>query len=114
MIIVLSHSGIEIDKQIAEEAGPDIDVIVGGHSHTYMYSGNRSDTKSPETPAESYPLVVTQRDTNHKVIIVQAGAYSRYVGRLTVFFNEKGEPMWWEGNPVYLDHDVPKGEVQCT
>lgn len=38
IIIGLGHSGIEIDKIIAEEV-EDIDVIVGGHSHTFLYSG---------------------------------------------------------------------------
>lgn len=108
VILVLSHSGIDIDKKIAEEAGPNIDVIVGGHSHTYMFHGN--DSKSPDVPLETYPLVVTQNSTGHKVLIVQAGAYAKYVGVLTVQFDDQGEPVRWEGNPVYLEHDIPQGE----
>lgn len=42
IIIVLSHCGIETDRVIAAEGGPNIDVIVGGHSHTFLYSGNNS------------------------------------------------------------------------
>jgi len=38
IIICLSHSGIEKDKIIAKEV-EDIDIIVGGHSHTFLYSG---------------------------------------------------------------------------
>lgn len=38
IIICLSHSGIEKDKVIAREV-EDIDIIVGGHSHTFLYSG---------------------------------------------------------------------------
>jgi len=38
IIIGLGHSGIEVDKIIAKEV-EDIDLIVGGHSHTLLYSG---------------------------------------------------------------------------
>lgn len=38
IIIGLGHSGIEMDKVIAREV-EDIDLIVGGHSHTFLYSG---------------------------------------------------------------------------
>jgi len=38
IIIGLGHSGIEKDKIIAKEV-EDIDIIVGGHSHTFLYSG---------------------------------------------------------------------------
>lgn len=37
IIIALGHSGIEKDVTIAKEVD-DIDVIVGGHSHTFLYS----------------------------------------------------------------------------
>lgn len=38
IIIGLGHSGIEKDKEIAREV-EDIDLIVGGHSHTFLYTG---------------------------------------------------------------------------
>lgn len=37
--IVLSHSGYEIDKQIAENASKRISLIVGAHSHSFLYTG---------------------------------------------------------------------------
>jgi len=40
IIICLSHSGIEKDKEIAKEV-EDIDIVVGGHSHTFLYSGKQ-------------------------------------------------------------------------
>ncbi len=58
-IIVLSHVGLEDDKQIAQEI-PGIDVIVGGHSHT----------------AVTAPVVVG------RTIIVQAGCYGHFLGVL--------------------------------
>lgn len=61
LVIVLSHSGLEADKEMAEEI-PGIDVIVGGHSHT----------------AVTDPVVVG------KTIIVQAGCYGLYLGALNL------------------------------
>lgn len=38
ILIVLSHCGLDIDRIIAANC-PDIDIIVGGHSHTFLYTG---------------------------------------------------------------------------
>ena len=38
IIIGLSHSGYLIDKKVAAEVD-GIDIIVGGHSHTFLYTG---------------------------------------------------------------------------
>ena len=38
VIIALGHSGFPTDKLIAEKV-PDVDVVVGGHSNTFLHSG---------------------------------------------------------------------------
>lgn len=38
IIIALGHSGVDRDQEIAK-AIPDLDVVVGGHSHTLLYKG---------------------------------------------------------------------------
>ena len=38
ILIAVGHSGIEKDKEIAAGV-EDIDVVVGGHSNTFLYSG---------------------------------------------------------------------------
>lgn len=38
IIIGLSHAGYRMDQLVAAEV-PYIDVIVGGHSHTFLYNG---------------------------------------------------------------------------
>ena len=40
IIIALGHSGIEKDIEIANEV-PLIDVVVGGHSDTFLYKGKQ-------------------------------------------------------------------------
>lgn len=58
VIIVLSHSGVEFDKELASKFHKDVDIIVGGHSHTPLFK----------------PVV------HDGVMIVQAGSYSRWLG----------------------------------
>lgn len=90
IIVVLSHCGIDADLQIARN-NSKIDVIVGGHSHTTMYNG---DAPGIDLPKYEYPVVVEQ-NSGHKVLIVQASAFAKYVGNLTVYFNELGEAIQW-------------------
>jgi 5'-nucleotidase/UDP-sugar diphosphatase len=60
LIVLLSHSGINNDSIFASKFYKDIDVIVGGHSHTPLFK----------------PFVV------NGVLIVQAGSYARWLGKL--------------------------------
>lgn len=106
IIIVLSHCGLDVDYKIARYAGPDVDVIVGGHSHTFMYTGEN--VPGPDEPRDNYPVVVTHED-GHRVLIVQASAYIKYVGDLTVYFDDDGRVVSWEGAPIFLDSDVEQG-----
>lgn len=38
-IIALGHSGFEMDKLIAQKVR-GVDVVVGGHTNTFLYTGN--------------------------------------------------------------------------
>lgn len=71
------------DRRIAEEC-KDVDIVVGGHSHTFLYSGTQPNS---EVPAGPYPTVVTRADGT-KVPVVQAYAYTKYLGymKLSVSF----------------------------
>lgn len=109
IVIVLSHCGLDVDYIIAKNAGPDVDVIVGGHSHTFMYTNKSGEhPPGPDTPQDKYPAVVTH-DDGHKVLIVQASAYLKYVGDITVYFDRKGRVVSWEGAPIFLDTNIVQG-----
>ncbi|XP_062541985.1 apyrase-like [Armigeres subalbatus] len=103
IIVVISHCGFDVDKTIAEYAGPEVDIIVGGHSHTFLYSGENPNI--PDVPQGEYPTVVTQ-ENGHKVLVVQASAFTKLVGDIVLFFDENGIIQRWEGNPIYLGADV--------
>ncbi|XP_053681193.1 apyrase-like [Anopheles nili] len=102
IIVVLSHCGFTEDRRIAREC-PDVDVVVGGHSHTLLHTGDASDF--PDVPTDNYPFVVEQ-PTGRRVLIVQAGSFTKYLGHLVVYFDENGEAMRWEGNTDYLDAKI--------
>lgn len=91
-IIVLSHSGYSIDQRVAAET-TGVDVIVGGHSNTLL-------SNTDENAAGPYPTMVGN------TAIVQAYAYGKYVGELTVSFNDAGEVVEAAGNPVLVNADI--------
>lgn len=101
IIIGLSHSGLDVDHEVAA-AVPDLDIIVGGHSHSFLFTGKPPST---DLPVDNYPVIVEQSG-GRKVLIVQAYAFSKYVGNITVWFDHKGEYVRWEGRPILLDNTV--------
>lgn len=102
IIIVLSHCGLVIDREMAQKSDGLLDVIVGGHSHSLLYKG--SPVPGPDNPVDTYPIVYTQN--NHKTLIVQASAYTKYLGDLTVYFDEEGEIQEYEGNTIFMDTSI--------
>ncbi|KAL4713020.1 hypothetical protein ACJJTC_014654 [Scirpophaga incertulas] len=102
IIIVLSHCGLEVDREIAMKGGPHIDIIVGGHSHSLLYNGEPINTAF--RPQGTYPIEIQQESGT--VLIVQAAAHSMYLGEIKLFFDESGKLVKWEGNPHYLGNDV--------
>ncbi len=84
-IIALTHVGYTRDKEIAA-AVPGIDAVVGGHSHTLL---SASDPKR----SGPYPTWVTRGDGD-LVPVVQAYAYSKYVGHLELTFDDAGKLVY--------------------
>lgn len=77
IIIGLGHSGYFVDQMIARDC-PLIDVVVGAHTHTFLYSGTPPDSDEPYGP---YPTIVQQK-SGKQVPVVTAYAYSKYMGKL--------------------------------
>jgi len=96
-IVLLSHVGYVKDQEIAA-AVDGIDVIVGGHSHTLL---SNTDDKA----AGPYPTMV-KNPAGKDVPIVQAYAYSKYLGDLTVVFDDAGVVKTATGEPKLLDASV--------
>jgi 5'-nucleotidase / UDP-sugar diphosphatase len=97
MIIALTHVGYARDIEIAA-AVPGIDAVVGGHSHTYL-SATDPARKGP------YPTWVSQ-EGGTLVPVVQAYAYSKYLGHLELTFDDAGKLKYAGGNTLVLDASV--------
>ncbi|MCV6825184.1 MULTISPECIES: bifunctional metallophosphatase/5'-nucleotidase [Halocynthiibacter] len=91
-IIVLSHSGYNIDQKVAAET-TGVDVIVGGHTNTLLSNTN----DRAEGP---YPTMVGN------TAIVSAYAYGKFLGELNVTFNDAGEIVEAVGEPLLNDASV--------
>jgi len=97
IIIAVNHVGLPRDEAIAA-ATTGIDAIIGGHSHTYMSS-------SDEEADAPYPIFVTN-PAGIDVPIVQAYAYSKYLGVLELTFDDDGRAIFAEGDTMLLDASV--------
>ncbi|MEM9787337.1 MAG: 5'-nucleotidase C-terminal domain-containing protein, partial [Pseudomonadota bacterium] len=91
--IALTHVGVNKDMMIAEEVD-GLDAVVGGHSHTLF--------SNIEEGALAYPTMVGD------VPVVQAYAYSKYVGHLTLEFDDAGNVTSATGDTILLDASVPE------
>ena len=95
-IIVLSHIGYGVDQDLAR-AVPGIDVIVGGHSHTFLGDVPRS--------AGPYPTLVKNPD-GVDVPVVTAGQYGKVLGELKVSWDDDGNVTAVTGAPILLDASI--------
>lgn len=94
---------MEIDRDIAKFGGSDIDIIVGGHSHSFLYSG--VNPPGPDRVVDNYPIVEMQ-ENGHKVLIIQASAYTKYLGDITLYFNDDGIIQQYDGKPIFMEHSI--------
>lgn len=101
-IIALTHVGLNRDKEIAA-AVPGLDAVVGGHSHTLL--------SNTVEGAQPYPTMVKGPD-GKDVPVVQAYAYSKYVGDLALTFDDDGNVISAGGDTIVLDSSVePDAEI---
>src|SRR5690606_34943496 len=104
-IILVTHIGLDADLEVAQNT-TGIDIIVGGHSHTLF--GNAYVASEAE-----YPVETTNAD-GETVIIVQAGSYNTYLGRLDVEFDADGVLTSWGGDTIFLSRYIaPDPEVEA-
>ncbi|MBX5221302.1 LysM peptidoglycan-binding domain-containing protein [Rhizobium sp. NLR8a] len=93
-IIALTHVGYPRDLAFIAKI-PDVDVVVGGHSHSLL---SNTDPKA-EGP---YPTMV-DNPGGYKVPVVQAASYSKYLGDVVVNFDDNGVVKEAKGDPILID-----------
>ncbi|XP_064489234.1 protein 5NUC-like [Ornithodoros turicata] len=106
IIIALTHVGYNRDQEIAREI-PQVSLVVGGHSHTLLYTGK--DHPKEDRPGGEYPTVVTRSDGT-KALVVQAYWFGKYMGHLDVTYNDAGDIKSWSGKPILLDQTIEQDQ----
>ena len=97
-IILLNHSGWELDQSAAKQLY-DIDIVVGGHSHTLL---GHVDIPEFDGSQGEYPLKATDAK-GKEVLIVQAWEWGKVIGKMKLVFDDKGIVKSYEGAPVLID-----------
>lgn len=99
-IVALTHIGFENDLALARTV-PDIDIIIGAHSHTPV--GNIPNANYP------YPLV-EKNGTKEPVLVVTDWEWGKYLGDLSVSFDRAGKLIAWAGKPHALDASIKSNQ----
>ncbi|OMJ10259.1 5'-nucleotidase [Smittium culicis] len=114
-IMLLSHIGYQIDKKLASLIKPGVSVIVGAHSHTFLYSGKDPKVIGENKVEGNYPTLI--KNTNSvsgksgkpwSTYIVQSKCWGEYVGYLDVVFDEEGRIVdnLVKGEPVRIHSGI--------
>ncbi|CAN7975109.1 unnamed protein product, partial [Ixodes persulcatus] len=104
IIVAITHCGYPRDLEIIKHV-LDVDVIVGGHTNTFLYTG--SDHPPENIPEGVYPTVVNRTDGTQG-LVVQAYCYGKFLGFLQVTFDNHGSVISGRGNPILLNASVAK------
>ncbi|MCB1407606.1 MAG: bifunctional metallophosphatase/5'-nucleotidase [Rhodobacteraceae bacterium] len=96
-IIALTHVGYVPEQEMAAQI-PGLTAVVGGHSHTYL-SATDPDAEGP------YPTWV-ENVGGGSVPVVQAGAYSRYLGHLILDLDGEGNLLGASGDTILINAEV--------
>jgi 5'-nucleotidase len=92
LVILISHEGYEMDRELAMKV-PGIDIIIGGHTNTVLKE----------------PVVIGN------TIIVQAGNYLVYTGKLEIEFDRELKKITeYRGELIKLDNTVLKPDPEIN
>lgn len=102
-IVLLSHLGLALERDVAKQC-PGLDVIVGGHSHTYL--GKATGIRGFGQPGGPYPIVIENSES--KVLLVSAWEWGKVFGRIKVKFDDAGKVKdWADAEPILVVESIP-------
>ena len=100
-IVLLTHMGYEADKALASKL-TDVDVIIGGDSHTLL--GDFTAQGTGYTASGAYPTQAINKD-GKPVCIGHAWEYTKALGEMRLSFNDQGEVASCTGQASLLIGD---------
>jgi len=96
-IIALTHVGYVPEQEMAAQI-PGLTAVVGGHSHTYL---------SATDPRREGPYPTWVDNVGGGIVpVVQAGAYSRYLGHLVLELDDDGSLIYASGDTIEINAEV--------
>jgi len=105
-IVLLTHLGLAEDLKLAAQVS-NVDVIVGGHSHTLL-------SKTYREAKNTYPMKVNDKDGNPVYIVQAGGGDNRYVGKLDLEFDAQGRVTRAGGDTILLSaYITPDPEIEA-
>jgi 5'-nucleotidase len=98
IVLALSHLGVDADCRLAGHV-PGVDGIIGGHSHTLL-SDSEAGAAGPAHQVLAGPA--------GRTVVVQAGCYGRYLGRLDLDVAADGTLLAYAGDCRHIGLDLPE------
>jgi 5'-nucleotidase len=96
-IILLTHTGIEVDQELLTQLS-GVDIVIGGHSHTLL-----SNTYAAAQFA--YPITA-ETLAGEPIVYAQAGSNNVYLGHLEVEFDAAGLVAAAGGDTILLSRFI--------
>ncbi len=90
IVVVVSHMGLEWDKEMARQFS-GIDLVLGGHNHIAL----------------DPPLIVVNDETGKEVPVVHSGAFAKFVGRLDLVIQDR-QILSHDYHLFAVDRTIPK------
>ncbi|MDZ5713602.1 bifunctional metallophosphatase/5'-nucleotidase [Jeotgalibacillus haloalkalitolerans] len=87
IIVLLSHLGIREDEWVAEEC-PDIDIIMGGHTHHVLENGR----------------------LHNQVLLAAAGKYGMFTGKVEIEFDHVSRKVSGKTATLYETNELPAAD----
>jgi len=97
IVVALSHLGVDVDRTLAGRVA-GVDVFLGGHSHTLL---------SDSEPGAAGPAHEAIAGPAGRAVVLQTGAYGRYLGRLDLDIAADGTVLAYGGDCRHVGLDVP-------
>lgn len=101
-VIIISHLGYEVDKQLAE-AISGIDLIIGGHSHVLQGDFTEIGLESREAYGEKI----------NGTYIVQSGCHALVLGYCDLEYANDGRLVRFNGRNLLLTDDIAYQDKAC-
>lgn len=102
IVIALGHSTQEKDLEIAREV-EGLDFVIAGQKNKFYWDGS-----TVNDAAQEQPTVVVQQ-YGKSVLVIPSTSYSKHLGKFLAEFNDDGEMIKWNSEPILLS-DVPQDE----